>query len=654
MVKKSLSFTLIIFLVLAISNIFANNLYVIIDKNLPSYYENIDISKELSNIFSDVPEKTVRIVHVVGIQKETYSYKVNEFVPDREGTYVYHKGSYYYTSSKAMYKYDSNKKIYVPDPYGLYVYLSDYPWARKEEEKYIISSFYRRYEKYITETSYYIALYITDIDVEKIFVKSVTPIITSGDSFSEALKSTGRLYRENPNKYSSYKVDVAVIFDEKFDKTQRMYILKELQKDTRYNIYDRLYLNELFKTIAFEDLFGKGVFLQFKPPKYMITFENYVERTEKVRSERYYFFENDVNGGYIKKSAIGYYTDVPVRVEIGRYYSYDSKNKTYVLDMEKGNYVRYYGGPWEKETYTSAYGFYDYVLTTVDILEMYTGFLLKVFDTERGTLIGSYSISKNYSTALKEPKDRFGSESASSEYLSKIWSYSNNARYVASYIQKLFPLISMVSSVSDGMVTLSSGENIGIKQGYVFQIIDNGYTSGYVKIDKVFENKSSATALYLIPYEKIYPNTLALETKNYPQITGITFQLFLKDNGFGMASGFTSFDIYGNYYWGILFGAGIEITYEVLEDFYPYMYLEYYNPIFSNLSLFGRFGGKYIELEDIWEIFAESGVRFTSYLRDSIFSPGGTGVYTDVGFGVYFGNGIKIKPTVSFGIDGKF
>ncbi len=654
MVRKPLLFTLIIFLVLSISNIFASNLYVIVDKNLPVYYENIDISKELTNIFSDVPEKTVRIVHVVGIQKETYNYKINEFVPDKEGTYVYHKGSYYYTSSRAKYKYDSSKKTYVPDPYGSYVYLSDYPWARKEEEKYIISSFYRRYEKYITETSYYIALYVTNIDVEKMFVKSVTPIIASGNSFSEALKSTGKLYRENPNKYSSYKVDVAVIFDEKFDKAQRMYILRELQKDTRFNIYDRLYLNELFTTIAFEDLFGKSVSLQFKPPKYMITFENYVERVEKVRSERYYFFENNVNGGYIKKSAIGYYTDVPVRVEVGRYYSYDSKNKTYVLDKEKGSYVRYYGGPWEKETYTSTYGFYDYILTTVDILEIYTGFLLKVFDTEKGTLIGAYNISKNYSKTLKEPKDRFGSESVSSEYLSRIWSYSNNAEYVASYMQKLFPLISTVSNVSDGMVILSSGENIGIKQGYVFQIIDNGYTSGYVKIDKVFENKSSATAFYLIPYEKINPNALVLETKSYPQITGITMQLFFKNNGFGIASGFTSFDIYGNYYWGILFGAGIEVPYEVSEDVYDYLYLEYSNPLFGNLSLFGRFGGKYVKLKDIWNIYAESGVRLTSYLRNSVFSSGGTGVYTDVGFEVYFENEIKIMPTVSFGIEIRF
>ncbi|MGC8955222.1 MAG: hypothetical protein ACP5JS_03885, partial [Fervidobacterium sp.] len=187
---------------------------------------------------------------------------------------------------------------------------------------------------------------VVDIDIQNFFVKSLTPIISSGDSMQEVLENIKKFHSETQNIYSPYEVGATILFDEKFNKLQRMYILKALQKDTRYNIYDRLYLDELFKTIRLEDILGKGVSVRYKPPKYLIFFENYIERIEKGKEDKYYFFRNDVNGHYISIN------NKPFRVEVGKYYSYNSKTNSYVFDMEKGYYVKYFGGSWAKSTYT--------------------------------------------------------------------------------------------------------------------------------------------------------------------------------------------------------------------------------------------------------------------------------------------------------------
>ncbi|MGC8820170.1 MAG: hypothetical protein ACP5PP_03550 [Fervidobacterium sp.] len=105
---------------------------------------------------------------------------------------------------------------------------------------------------------------MVDIDIQNFFVKSLTPIISSGDSMQEVLENIKKFHSETQNIYSPYEVGDTILFDEKFNKLQRMYILKALQKDTRYNIYDRLYLDELFKTIRLEDILGKGVSVQFQ------------------------------------------------------------------------------------------------------------------------------------------------------------------------------------------------------------------------------------------------------------------------------------------------------------------------------------------------------------------------------------------------------
>jgi len=68
-----------------------------------------------------------------------------------------------------------------------------------------------------------------------------------------------------------------------------------------------------------------------------------------------------MNGAYIKKSLVNG-GSAPVRIDVGKYYSYDSDKKAYVLNMKDGRYVRYPGNGWEKEGYVSENTFYDYTL----------------------------------------------------------------------------------------------------------------------------------------------------------------------------------------------------------------------------------------------------------------------------------------------------
>ncbi|MFN3692131.1 MAG: hypothetical protein ACK4R7_04475, partial [Fervidobacterium sp.] len=300
------------------------NLRVYFENDVPKFLEGIDIKSYIVDAFSNIPEKTLRIINIVDISKESVTKKVNNFVEDLQGNYVSFKGSYYYTSDYNRYKYDYEKKEYVPDKHGYYVRLSDYPWAREEKEKYIFSVFYKRHEYKVTESKYFLSFYVIDIDIEKFFVKSFTPVLSVGSTFKEAIQNATKLYSENTNVYSPDKIDVVVFFDKSFDKLQKMYILSSIQEDSRYNIYDRMYLQELFDIISQEEIIGKEVTITFKPPRYIFFFQNYTENVQKTTSDHYYYFDNPVNGQFIKKS-VGVYnqkilSEVPVKVEVGKYY----------------------------------------------------------------------------------------------------------------------------------------------------------------------------------------------------------------------------------------------------------------------------------------------------------------------------------------------
>ncbi|HPC25454.1 MAG TPA: hypothetical protein PLQ59_08090, partial [Fervidobacterium sp.] len=103
MVKRTMQIAKIYFiaflLLLSTFAIGVGKVQVIIDSKIPMVYEKIDLSAELMNSFSaDIPDNILRVVHVIDLKKEAYSRKVNEFVRDKEGTYVYYNGTYYYTS----------------------------------------------------------------------------------------------------------------------------------------------------------------------------------------------------------------------------------------------------------------------------------------------------------------------------------------------------------------------------------------------------------------------------------------------------------------------------------------------------------------------------------------------------------------------------
>lgn len=652
-----LVFTLLTFS--AFSILLGNNLYVYFEKNVPSTYEGVNLSTELKKMFSDVPAKTLRVVHVVGIFKETYTRKVTEFLRDPQGTYVYYKGTYYYTSSRARYKYDSEKKTYVQDPRGSYVYLSDFPWARKEEDRYVISDFYRRYDKNISEIYYYLSLYVVDIDVENFFVKSMTPILSMGNTFKEAVERSAKLYTQNPNVYSPDKIDIVVTFNKDFNKLMRMYILAKLQEDTRYNIYDRSYLDELFRLISLEDLIGKGANLSFRPPKYVLSFENCVEKLQRTTSDKYYFFENAVSGQYIKKNLYSYgklADNVPVRVEVGRYYSYDSKTKSYVLNMKEGSYVKYYKAPWETDSYVIESTFYDYIFRSVEVFSFYVSFLVNVLDTERGSVIGAKNFDYFDTTTLKEPIDRFGTESVSSEYLTQISAYKTLSNSVQFFLREIFPLSSIIVSVDGNKVSLLSGENIGIKRGYVFQGINDGFTMGYFSISKVYKSTSDAQIFYILPSEQFKKDTIAFETKKYPTNMGLTMRIYGSTDMFGIEAGYTNFDIFGNYNFGILFGYGYKYSFEGTEELGIY-HLKVYNLLTQNFDVFLSGG---IDLSDytgdelVYNFFASTGIRISSYQRESIFSFGGTAYYAEIGLRVTFGDTLQVIPQLILGLEIKY
>ena len=633
---------------------------IVFDKSVKPFYENIDLNVSLMTTFADIKENTARIVHVLGISKESTTRKVNEFVRDEKGDYVYFKGNYYKIADKRRYTYDEKQKRYVVDKYGRYVYLQEYAWARKQEDKYIISDFYSMKSYEMPVTNYYIYLVVTDIDIQTFFIKSITPIVGKGSTIDRAIENARTTFSTVVNEYSPDKLDVAVLFEKGFDPVLRTALLAKLQEDTRYNIYDRLYIDEIMEIVRTSDLFGtEQVVVKFQPPRYLITFENLVKDDYQFIEDRYYFFENPVNGAYIKKSVDG--LDVPVKVEVGSYYRYDSNTKRYVFDKAKGSYVRYYKGPWEKDNYVYETRFYDYILYKVTKLNTFYSLLMKIFDTKKGTLVGSRFFSRQIETVLKEPVDRFGTEEVDFHTDTKIESYYSVANEVQEFLQLLFPLSTVVSQISGEKALLESGKNIGTKPGYVFQSVANGYTTSFMRLERVFEKNSEARIFYVVPGENIEPHSLVIETKQYPSNLGIRFGFFVEKETYGMKIGYIKSDIYGNYLWS--FTSSFSIPYDT-SSVDRMMF-----PVAFEFSKF--LFGENIELllGTSFNIVSESsgasyisdygvliGLALSSYLRNSVFSYGGACFYTEVTYTIPLSN-FELSPNnmnLSIGVDMRF
>jgi len=633
---------------------------VVFDKSVKPVYENIDLSVSLTTTFADMKDNTARIVHVLGISKESTSRKVNEFVRDERGDYVYFKGNYYKIGDKRRYTYDEKQKTYVVDKYGRYVYLQEYAWARKQEEKYITSDFYLLKSYEIPVTNYYIYLVVTDIDLQTFFIKSITPIVGKGSTVERAIENARKIFSTVVNEYSPDKVDIAVIFKKGFDPILRTALLATLQEDTRYNIYDRLYIDEIMEIVRTSDLLGtEQIVVKFQPPRYLITFENLVKSDYQFTEDRYYFFENPVNGAYIKKSVGN--LDVPVKVEVGSYYRYDSNTKRYVFDKEKGSYVKYYKGPWEKDNYVYETRFYDYILYKVTKLNTFYSLLMKVFDTEKGTLVGSRFFSKQIETVLKEPVDRFGTEEVDFHTDAKIRSYYWMTDEIQEFLQLLFPLSTAISQISGEKALLESGKNIGAKPGYVFQSIADGYTTSFMRLERVYEKSSEARIFYIVPGADVEPHSLVIETKQFPDSLGMRFGFFIEKEAYGMKIGYIQSNIYGNYQWSLTFSFSTPYDTSSVDKMISPVAFEFSKFLFGdNIELL---------LGTSFNIVSESsgasyisdygvliGLALSSYVRNSVLAYGGICFYTEINYTILLSN-FELSPNnlnLSIGLDMRF
>ncbi|MEJ5256826.1 MAG: hypothetical protein WHS64_01100 [Fervidobacterium sp.] len=617
---------------------------VYLDSKISPVYENVNLLNSFTEAFAEVKKGYARIVHVLNVSKETFSYKANEFVPDENGTYVAYKGSYYQTNDRRRYSYDSKNKRYVPDKNGSYVYLTDYPWARTDEDRYVwygFGSFYSKKSYTVTKEKYFIAGVVTDIDLSTFFVKSITPIFSSGDTLLSAIKNASKYYSSIANEYSPDKIDVALVFEKSFNPLLRAKILAKFQEDTRYNIYDRLYLKELMDIIRTTELFGgENIELKYRPPKFILSFENYFDKVDSYKEEKYYFFTNDVNGAYINKSGI------PVRVEVGNYYRYDSSQKKYVLDREKGNYVRYYKGPWEKNEYISTSSFYDYTFYQTDNVYNFYSFSVKAISTESAEVVGGKFFRDSVYTTLKEPVDRFLSERVQSPTENLWWSYTSVTTNVQKFFQSGFPLTTAVVEVNNLDVQLLSGKNIGIKPNYVFAGIENGYTTGFMRITRVGDLKSDAKIFYMVPGESVKPNTFAIETKQYPVSLNLRASYFIDNEGFGIRTGYAHADIYGNYNWSLTFS--ILFPYKIFSstsnDTEIPMRIEYSKFLRAQNFEF-NFGGYFTVLKStsnnstqVEDFGVFGGFTLSTFSRNSVLSFGGSSFYTQLLFKVPLSN----------------
>jgi len=662
-VKMTPVFLILILMVFnAVSYAQSINVKVIFDRQVKPIYENFDINISLTKVFSDVKSGSARVVHVISLSKESVTRKVNEFIKNKNGLYVYYGGDYYQISDKRRYSYNPKEKKYVVDKDGLYVYLQEYAWARKKEDKYIMSDFYTLKSYTVTETTYYLVLVITDIDLSTFFIRSITPIVSQGSTVEETIINAGKRYSQIINEHSEDKIDVAVLFENGFNPILRTFLLAYLQEDTRYNIYDRIYLNELMNYLRTADLFGgENVVLKFRPPRYILTFEKFLEKSEETSSEKYYFFENPVNGAYIKRFVNGLY--VPIRIEVGEYYRYDSTSKRYVFDVEKGNYVKYCKGPWEENEYALESSFYDYKTYNVMSISTFYSFLAKVFDTEKGILLGSRLFKNQFDVVLKEPLDRFGTERVRSNTEAVLSSYVVISKAVQQFFQTLFPLTTEISDVKDLLVQVGSGKNIGMKPGYVFQNIANGYTTGFLRIEKVLNSEAQGRILYIVPEEKIISNSFAIETKDYPNNSGGRFVLFIDRYGFGSKIGYVDSDIYGNYNWSLLFGTELLYSSESPNITSIPISLEYSKFLFRdnfefvlgseiNINSDKLSGESYFSKPSIF-----FGLALSSYIRKSVLSYGGVGFYTAILYSIPFDSLTMISTdnlNIAIGIDGRF
>jgi len=558
MVKKR--FIIAAFLLLYIFA-FSTGVRVIILKdksiNIPVSFENkvkdklTEVAKSLNLNANERPARYGLIFDITSLKADSEKYKKVVFVrDDKAGNYVYFAGSYY-RAYHTLYKYDYKKKRFVQSKYGNYVRLSNYIWARDEDEKYVVfAGFYKKTIKYVSDKKFWLYASITFIDFKSSFILFQKSVVFTGKSYDEILKNMNLSIKKE--KFYSEKPTIA--FYEKTLSPLGSFVKKYFYQEERYTMYDRSYLNYLFKEMRYQDLIsgGEEVGTYLKPAHYLVVVKILNSGYKLIESTEYLEFSNPVNGGYVGKTP----------VYAGTYYRFDLKTGEYIPDRKKGSYVKVKKGAWAVEDeYISAGSFNDLFIENVAFHSYFIDALVMVVDGKNGNL----KVAKKFTVYLKSPKmireDRFGSVKGNYKEDVIKEAYEKLGKEISDYVRQFFAIETQVSDVEKDIVTISAGKNYGVKSGYYFRVIDEGYTQGYIKVTNVKEKSAvSRVVRYLQKQSKIKAGNLALEDFDYRPFLGIDLSFMVSSDEIYMEMGYAGRDLYAKkkYSAGILLGVSAD------------------------------------------------------------------------------------------------
>ncbi|ONN27594.1 hypothetical protein XJ44_02950 [Thermosipho affectus] len=542
---------------------------------------NFNIKKELFE------SNNLVVIEIFSVEKEITLKKVINYIKDEKGHYITYNGNYYYTNDKKRYNLQDDK--FVVDKNGIYVYATNFPWARDEHQKYIISDFYRKEIINKKEEKYYVSGYLTEID--SFYIKSFTPFVFKVKKFDEVEKKLLNL-KKNKNNFYSDKYDVVVNFSNTQNKL-KAFIMEKLQQDKRYNIYDRDYIREILKDVAIKDLFGEISF-DFRVPKYIINIKTINFQKRIMKKDLVDFFPNEMSGRYLISGE---------KVELGRYYK-EGDDNSYILDKKEGNYVKILNFPWRKERFKLASNFYDlFFVKNVEYINYHLSILLNIIDTKNAKII----FAKTFKASINIPQTFYSKRLViRNEKIEKINNlFKDISKAINKKLKEVFYLSSVVKDVKGLTVFLYDGENIGIKKGQVFRIFNNHLTQGYIRIKEVGQNNSNGNIFRSI--EPIGKYSLAMESFYYP--SSLSFSMIFEYNDIPMVGAKINFlDLYGSENYSILFGFSPQVYYIGISK-------RIYSFDFS-VKLFLKETEYYISPE----------ISITSFKRKSKFLPIGSGI----------------------------
>ena len=497
------------------------------------------------------PARYGLVFHITGFKKSEREFKKVVFVrDDRNGSYVSYAGSYY-RAYRTLYKYDYKKKRYIPSKYGNYVRLMDFIWARDESEKYVyFTGFYRKVVKYISDRKCWLYASLTFIDFKTSFILFQKSFVINGSSYTDILNNI----KLDLRKEKMYSEKPTIAFYESSLSPLGSFVKKYFYEEERYTMYDRSYLNYLFKEMKYQDLIsgGEEVGTYLKPARYLVVVKILNSSYKLVESTEYIKFSNPVNGEYIDTTP----------VYPGMYYRFDLKSGKYIPDRKNGGYVKVKKGAWAiEDEYISAGSFNDLFIENVPFHSYFIDALVMVIDGKNGNL----KVAKKFTIYIKSPKsmreDRFGS--VAGKYKEEVIesAYEKLGKEISDYVRRFFAIEAKVSGVKGNNVDISAGRNYGVKRGYYFRIIDNGFTQGYVKITDVKEKSSASEVVrYLEKSSKIKIGNDALEDFDYKPFFGVDVSFNMNSSEIYTELGYTKRDIYASkkFSLGMILGASLD------------------------------------------------------------------------------------------------